>query len=44
MQQGLRYILIAKDCKTDKLFWLFENTDEFQRLMQIWEDNSPKRK
>ena len=43
MNHKLRYILIAKDCVTDKTFWLFEKTDQFQELMSIWEANSPKR-
>ena len=43
MTNGLRYLLVAKDIKTDKTFWAFEKTEKFETLMKQWEVNSPKK-
>ncbi len=43
MANGLRYLLLAKDIKTDKTFWAFEKTEKFESLMKKWESSSPRR-
>lgn len=43
MTGGLRYLLLAKDIKTDKTFWAFEKTEKFESLMKKWEENSPRK-
>lgn len=43
MDNGLKYLVVAKDIVTDKTFWLFEKTDRFEKLMQEWMDNSPNK-
>ena len=40
---GLRYLIIALDIVTKKTFWLFEKTDEFENLMNQWQENSPNK-
>ena len=42
-QNGVRYILIAKDIKSDRQFWAYVKTDEFKILLQQWVDNNPKK-
>lgn len=42
-QHGVRYILIAKDIKSDRQFWAYVKTDEFKTLLQQWIDNNPKK-
>ena len=42
-QHGVRYILIAKDIKSDRQFWAYVKTDEFCTLLQQWIDNNPKK-
>lgn len=43
MAHDLRYELIARDCVTDKTFWLFENTATFEKLLKEWSDNPLKK-
>ena len=40
---GERYILIAKDIKSDRQFWAYVKTDRFDSLLQEWIDNNPKK-
>ena len=40
----IKYILVAKDIKSNKVFYAFEKTERFLRLLQLWIDNSPKSK
>jgi len=42
MENGCRYVLIAKDCVTDKLFWLFERTDKFNNSLEEWKRQHPR--
>lgn len=41
-QNNIRYFLVAKDIKSNKVFYAFENTKEFNDLLQQWVDNNPK--
>lgn len=41
-QHGVRYILIALDVKSQRKFWAYVKTDEFQKLLRQWMDNNPK--
>ena len=41
---NIKYFLIAKDIKSNKVFYAFEKTDEFLRLLQQWVYNNPKNK
>ena len=43
-KNDIRYILVAKDIKSDKVFYAFEKTERFLRLLQWWVDNNPKSK
>ena len=43
-ENGIRYFLVAKDIKSNKVFYAFEKTNEFFKLMQQWEENNPKNK
>lgn len=40
----VRYFIVAKDIKTNKVFYGFEKTENFIRLLQQWIDNNPKTK
>lgn len=42
-QNGIKYILIALDIKSQRKFWAYVKTDEFNRILQQWIDNNPKR-
>ena len=42
-QNGIRYILIAKDIKSDRQFWAYIKTDKFTRLLHQWIDRNPKK-
>ena len=42
-QNGVRYILIAKDIKSDRQFWAYVKTDIFNKLLKKWVNNSPKK-
>ena len=41
---GIRYFLVAKDIKSNKVFYTFEKTEKFLQLLQQWVDNNPKYK
>ena len=43
-ENHIRYILVAKDIKSNKVFYAFEKTDKFLCLLQQWIDNNPKNK
>ena len=43
MDNGLRYLVVAKDIVNDEKFWLFERNEKFEQLLQQWKDNSPKK-
>lgn len=40
---GIRYILIAKDIKSDRQFWAYIKTDRFNTLLKKWIDDNPKK-
>jgi hypothetical protein len=40
----IRYILDAKDIKSNKVFYAFEKTEKFLQLLQQWVKNNPKSK
>lgn len=42
-QNGERYILIAKDIKSDRQFWAYVKTDRFNKLLNEWIYNNPKK-
>ena len=42
-KNGVRYILIAKDIKSDRQFWAYIKTDEFNILLQQWINNNPNK-
>lgn len=42
-KNGEKYVLIAKDIKSDRQFWAYIKTDQFNRLLQQWIDNNPKK-
>lgn len=42
-KHGVKYFLVAKDIKSNKVFYAFEKTETFSMLLQQWEDNSPKK-
>lgn len=42
-KNGVRYFLVAKDIKSNKVFYAFEKTKTFFALMQQWENNNPKK-
>lgn len=41
-KNNIRYILVAKDIKSNKVFYAFEKTDKFMCLLQQWINNNPK--
>ena len=41
---SVRYFLVAKDIKSNKVFYAFEKTDQFLQLLQQWIDNNPVNK
>lgn len=43
-EYNIRYFLVAKDIKSNKVFYAFEKTDKFLQLLQQWIDNNPKNK
>ena len=43
-ENDIRYILVAKDIKSNKVFYAFEKTERFLKLLQQWIDNNPKNK
>lgn len=42
-QHGERYILIAKDIKSDRQFWAYVKTKTFGDLLLQWMSNNPKK-
>ena len=42
-QNNERYILIAKDIKSDRQFWAYVKTDRFNQLLRQWIDSNPKK-
>lgn len=38
----IRYVLIAKDIKTDRTMWVYEKTQRFNELLNKWIANNPK--
>lgn len=42
-QHDVRYILIAKDIKTDRQFWAYVKTNEFNTLLKQWIENNPNK-
>ncbi len=36
VDNGLRYITNSVNSNTQKKFWVFEGTDELNRLLEIW--------
>ena len=40
----IKYFLVAKDIKSNRVFYAFEKTDIFLQLLQQWIDNNPKNK
>lgn len=42
-QNDQRYILIALDVKSQRKFWAYVKTDKFNKLLQQWIDNNPKK-
>lgn len=43
-ENNVRYVLVAKDIKSNKVFYAFEKTEKFLQLLQQWIDNNPKNK
>lgn len=43
-EHKIRYFLVAKDIKSNKVFYAFEKTEKFLQLLQQWIDNNPKNK
>ena len=43
-EHNIRYFLVAKDIKSNKVFYLFEKTEKFWSILKQWEDNNPKNK
>ena len=42
-KHNIRYILIAKDIKSDRQFWAYIKTNEFNQLLQQWVNHNPKK-
>ena len=40
---GVRYILIAKDIKSNRQFWAYVKTEKFNHLLTQWIENNPKK-
>ena len=38
----IRYVLIAKDIKTDRTMWVYEKTQKFNEFLDTWIANNPK--
>ena len=43
-KNDIRYILVARDIKTNKVFYAFEKTNKLRETICRWEQNSPKSK
>lgn len=42
-ENDIRYFIVAKDIKSNKVFYGFEKTTKFKQLLQQWIDNNPKK-
>lgn len=42
-KHGIRYILIAKDIKSNRQFWAYVKTDDFNNLLNQWIENNPNK-
>ena len=42
-RNDVKYILIAKDIKSDRQFWAYVKTDKFNDLLQQCIKNNPKK-
>ena len=42
-KNNIKYILIAKDIKSDRQFWAYVKTDEFNVFLKQWINNNPKK-
>lgn len=42
-QNNERYILIAKDIKSNRQFWAYVKTDRFNDLLKQWIKDNPKK-
>lgn len=43
-KNNIRYFIVAKDIKSNKVFYGFERTEKFEQLLKQWVDNNPKNK
>lgn len=43
-KNDIRYFLVAKDIKSNKVFYAYEKTQRFFELVEQWENNNPKNK
>ena len=43
-KHGIRYFIVAKDIKSNRVFYGFEKTAKFEQLLQQWINNNPKNK
>ena len=43
MRNNLKYLLTARDIKTDAQMWVFEKTNYCMKLIECWEVNSPNK-
>lgn len=41
---NIRYFLVAKDIKSNKVFYAYEKTDNLLNNIRQWENNNPKNK
>lgn len=42
-KHGVRYILIAKDIKSNRQFWAYVKTNDFNNLLNQWIKNNPNK-
>ena len=42
-QNDERYILIARDIKSNRQFWAYVKTERFNMLLNQWINNNPKK-
>ena len=43
MRNNLKYLLTARDIKTNAQMWVFEKTNYCMKLIECWEVNSPNK-
>lgn len=41
-EHGHRYILFGKNVNSDDMFWVFERTEDLNKLIKQWFDNSKR--